>query len=197
MKKLKNLMRGIIFLLLIILLFITCKKQDTVVINEEKPDVQLIYPVSEPYIRIPENDPPMPSGMYPSGMDDGIAPEGKLLRVYESELLETLWGEIRVAPIMYLYDKDNRILGTYDVSKILSEKFWAGNIQIRYNSTRNSFDLIFSLDAYGNYGTGYIDLNTYEFIRELKIIEQTEEEKKRNEEQGIPDREEGAVVSTK
>jgi len=58
--------------------------------------------------------------------------------------------------------------------QIVFNKNWGGGIDIKYNSERNSFDIIFSIDARGNYGTGYIDLNTNEFIRELKIIERVE-----------------------
>jgi hypothetical protein len=113
---------------------------------------------------------PLPLGRY---QEDTVAPNGKMLRVYIKEKKETMWGDI-FSPIIYLYDKDGNELAIYDTVELLSEGFWPGLIGITYNKERNSFDMIFSLDAYGNYGTGYIDLNTNEYIRELLIVPKNE-----------------------
>jgi hypothetical protein len=54
--------------------------------------------------------------------------------------------------------------------------------------------MLFSLDGYGNYGTGYIDLNTNNYVRELDSIELSDEEKRSKENQGTPDWEEGSNI---
>jgi len=113
-----------------------------------------------------------PLGFY-YNKNEIFAPDGKLLRVYNAETEETLWGPIS-SPIIYLYDKDNIELAKFSTLVLISEDFWPGIIDISYNSERNSFDLTFSLDASGNYGTGYIDLNTNEYVRELLFLPQEE-----------------------
>ncbi|MDR2259035.1 MAG: hypothetical protein LBE14_07800 [Treponema sp.] len=101
-------------------------------------------------------------------------PDGRLLRVYNSDIFETQWGPVYDAPVIYLYDKENKVLATYNVFESVFEKSWGGNIDVTFNSKRNSFDMVFSLDAYGNYGTAYIDLNTNEFVRELLEVDRDE-----------------------
>lgn len=110
---------------------------------------------------------PLPLGKY---QEDTVAPNGKMLRVYTKEKKETQWGDI-FTPIIYLYDKDGNELAVYDTKELFSEDdFWPGLIGIKYNKERNSFDMVFSLDAYGNYGTGYIDLNTDKYVREAESL---------------------------
>ena len=55
--------------------------------------------------------------------------------------------------------------------------------------------MLFSLDAYGNYGTAYIDLNNNEFIREADIIYPSEQDLAEQElqNQNIEEREEGST----
>jgi len=131
--------------------------------------------------------PMLPAGLYGRGGPDGFAPDGKMLRAYNSKIFETLWGPVYDAPILYLYDKENKILATYNVFELIFKNNGGGEIQIAYNEERNSFDMIFSLDAHGNYGTAYIDLNTNEFIRELLTIPEDEQREREREQQGIID----------
>ena len=79
------------------------------------------------------------------------------------------------------------MLEIYNVFDIIFEGSWGGNIGTKYNNDRNSFDMVFSLDAYGNYGTGYIDLNTNEFVRELLTIPRDAQDEQEFLRQGIPD----------
>lgn len=179
------------FLVFFVLSFSNCKKQNVVDSADIKKGNSQIDQIDEPYIRTPENIPPIPPGMrmYNSiGTDDVFAPDGKMVRVYVGKTLETQWGPIH-APVIYLYDKENRILFKYNILDLVSEDFWGGTIEIKYNNERNSFDMVFSLDAHGNYGTAYIDLNTNQFVRELLIIpdERDEQALQRLQRQGIPD----------
>jgi len=158
--------------LLIFLTFITCKKQNTDSISEVR--TIEIYPIDEPVIRNFESLPATPAGLYNRGTEYGtayvFAPDGKVICAYNSEIFETPWGPVYDAPVLYLYDKENKILATYNVFELIFKKHGGGEIQTTYNEKRNSFDMVFSLDAYGNYGTAYIDLETNEFVRELLII---------------------------
>jgi hypothetical protein len=52
------------------------------------------------------------------------------------------------------------------LSYVISDQFWGGVIDISYNNARNSFDMIFSVDAHANFGTAYIDLNSDQFIKD-------------------------------
>jgi hypothetical protein len=139
--------------------------------------------VYEPVIQNSGNTPSL--GIY-SGSEDIYAPDGKMIRVYNGEVQETSWGPI-YSPIIYLYDEKNRILAIYNTLDLVSESFWPGSIRIIYDSDRNSFDMIFSLDEYGNYGTAYIDLNTNKLIRELVTIPEDERNEQLLQRQGIPD----------
>ena len=47
--------------------------------------------------------------------------------------------------------------------------------------------MIFSLGPFGNYGTGYIDLNNNKYFRELLTIPIDEQFERDFERQGIPD----------
>jgi len=162
--------RIILFLLLVISFFIDCKNQKSGSISDKGKEILEVHQVNEPFIRNSENTPPVPPGMYYHGTKDGVAPDGKLLRVYNSEIFETQWGPVYDSPVIYLYDKDNVVLATYNVFESIFNSSWGGDIIITYNNERNSFDLVFSLDAYGNYGTAHIDLNTNEFVRDLLTI---------------------------
>ena len=174
-----------LFLIFFIILFsISCIKKVKENVSEEIPEYPLVIETenndfetqqnNDPFIRTFENMPPVPQGMYYRGGPNCFSPDGKMLRVYKSEIFDTIWRQVYDAPIMYLYDYENNILAIVDVFEIVFNKDWGGGIDIKYNSERNSFDMIFSIDAHGNYGTGYIDLNTNEFIRELKSIERVE-----------------------
>jgi hypothetical protein len=151
-------------LLLMPLLFTYCKKQDSRVFSEtDEPTVQ------QTDEHIPRNSEDIqPMGIYPTYAPEGtVAPDGKMIRVYNNETMETQWGPV-YAPVIYLYDKENKELAKYNIRDLISEDFWGGAIHITYNNDRNSFDMVFSIDKYGNYGTAYIDLNTNQFIRELR-----------------------------
>ena len=102
-----------------------------------------------------------------AGYQDKAAPNGKILRICEEEV-EASWGSSNY-PIVYLFDKENRILAKYSTFDLISENWWVG-IEVSYNNGRNSFDMVFSVDSRGNYGTGYIDLNTNEYVRDLFIM---------------------------
>ena len=117
---------------------------------------------------------PLPLGRY-YNMVDNFSPDGKMLRVYNDEIMDTRWGPI-FSPIIYLYGSNNEVLATYNTITLVSEYFWVGAIRINFNIERHSFDLYFSLDSPGNYGTGYIDLTTYEYIRELTTVPLSAEE---------------------
>lgn len=135
---------------------------------QKAPQTEIVVPrsqqVDKAVIRDPTNLPQTPLGFYNRGGEYGFTPDGKLLRAYNTEIFETRWGPVYDAPILYLYDREDRILAIYNVFELIFEKSWGGVIRIIYNNERNSFDMIFSLDAYGNYGTAYIDLNTNEFV---------------------------------
>jgi hypothetical protein len=170
----ENLMRKLILISLLIPLFAFCEKRNTNVI----PESIIINSDNQNY----EN---LQSMKVYRGTEDIFAPNGKMLRVYNSETMETPWGPI-YAPIIYLYDIEKNALAKYDIIDLVSDNFWGGNIDITYNEERNSFDMVFSLDAYGNYGTAYIDLNTNKFVRELLIIPD-ERNIQTLQHQGIPD----------
>jgi hypothetical protein len=174
---------SILFLMFLFLFFLilNCRKQNVSGITDANKENVQIGQIAEPYIRNSENIPPIPSGMYYYGTQDLSTPDGRLLRIYNSEIFETQWGPVYDAPIIYLYDKENRVLATYNVFELVFEKSWGGDITIKYNNERNSFDMVFSLDAYGNYGTAYIDLNTNKFVRELLAIDREETEQERQQ----------------
>jgi hypothetical protein len=160
------------------LLLSNCIKQNTRNIVERKE-----ANVYEPVIQNSENTQSL--GIY-SGSEDVYAPDGKMIRVYNGKKEETSWGPI-YSPIIYLYDGKNRILAIYNTLDLVSESFWPGSIRIIYNSERNSFDMIFSLDEYGNYGTANIDLNTNKLVHELVTIPNAERNEQILQRQGIPD----------
>ena len=125
-----------------------------------------------------------PLGFYYN--NDFVAPDGKMLRIYNDKIEETPWGNVS-SPIIYLYDKDNNELKYFNTLELVSEDFWPGSIQIKYNHDRHSFDMIFSLDGHGNYGTGYIDLSNNSYIRENSDDLRSEEEIEQLFKQGLPD----------
>jgi hypothetical protein len=172
---------------LVFLLFLNCKKQNVSSITGVEKEIFQIDQIDEPCIRNLENSPQIPPGMYYYGTKDLFTPDGKLLRIYNSEIFETQWGPIYDAPIIYLYDKENKVLATYNVFELVFEKSWGGNIDVTYNNEHNRFDMVFSLDAYGNYGTAYIDLNTNEFVRKLVAVPNDEKNEQILQHQGIPD----------
>jgi hypothetical protein len=172
---------------LVFLLFFNCKRQSVVGIVDAQKENSQVDRIDEPYIRTSENIPPIPPGMYSYGMKDLFTPDGRLLCIYNSEIFETQWGPVYDAPVIYLYDKENKVLATYNIFELVFEKSWGGNIDVTYNSERNSFDMVFSLDAYGNYGTAYIDLNTNRLIRELVAIPNDERDERVLRRQGIED----------
>ena len=167
--------------------FSNCGKQYNNDSSEAKLEEQEIYINDINQIINSENKPSLPSGFHYFGIEDIYSPDGKMLRIYSSEIFETEWGPVYDAPIIYLYDKENNVLGTYDVFVLIFERSWGGNIRITYNNDRNSFDMVFSLDSYGNYGTGYIDLNTNKFVRELLSLPKDETFERQFERQGIPE----------
>jgi len=164
-------------LVLIVFPLTNCKKQNNTTISAEKEVYQFdeeTYQFDEPFFRHSGNLPPIPPGLYHHRTKDVFAPNGKMIRVYNREIYESRWGPDVPdydEPILYLYDKDNNVIATYDVLELVYEKFLGGSIIITYNEKRNSFDMVFSIDSYGNYGTAYIDLNTNKFVRELERIE--------------------------
>jgi len=185
----------IVLIMFIIIFFSGCKKNeiskniDTIdnpeIHQEIKQGTEI---VSQEFEEIP------PLGKF-RGIQDMEAPNGKILRVYNNEVMETPWRPI-YSPVIYLYDQNKKVLAKYNTNFLISDDFWPGNIKITYNTERNSFDMIFSLDVYGNYGTGYIDLYTNEYIRELICIEPTEEEilEKERQNQGPEGYEEGSTL---
>jgi hypothetical protein len=170
--------KHIIFLILLLFLFESCNKKnisnDTKSSNVKTNDVQIYQffePKSSNYLYIFTTD------------DDIVALNGKKIRVYNGKTKETPWGPL-YAPVIYLYDKDNKELDKYDVLDLISENFWSGQIDITYNNERNSFDMVFSQDAYGNYGTAYIDLNTNKFVHELLAIDREGPSEEERQHQG-------------
>jgi len=161
----------ILISMFIFLFFSGCNKQ---IVNATIDVTENPIMYQDDILVIPDFEEIPPLGIY-YRMDDMVAPNGKILRVYNDGIMETLWGPI-YSPIIYLYDKGKKVLAKYNTIDLISNDFWPGVISITYNNERNSFDMVFSLDAYGNYGTGYIDLNTNEYVRELAVIEPSEEE---------------------
>jgi hypothetical protein len=152
-------------LISLVLFLICCRKENIGVVNE------------------PKTEDMQPMGIY-QGTEEMVAPNGKIIRVYNAaETMETQWGPLYAA-VIYLYDKDQKELAKYNILELISENFFGGDIRITYNNKRNSFDMTFSRDAYGNYGTAFIDLNTNQFIRDsFEVI--TVEEDNYIEENGI------------
>ena len=151
-------------LIIVIALIVGCKKKEitnTSISNFDVEDTSEIEEISRQNI---DEINPFPLGKY-YYMEDIFSPNGTILRVYNNEVKETLWGPI-YSPIIYLFDKDNKEIANFSTIDLVSEDFWPGNINITYNAERHSFDMIFSLDGPGNYGTGYIDLNSTKYIRE-------------------------------
>lgn len=162
---------------LLLLIFLSCQKQDNIQTSETSCKYSELSQDDIVDKQNFENNDPVPLNFhYITGFYDISecinAPNGKKLCVYNNEAKETPWGTI-YSPIVYLYNKNGEVLSTYDTFELISNDFWVGDIDRVYNAERNSFDLIFSLDAYGNYGTGYIDLETNEYVRELKTLEKT------------------------
>ena len=158
--------RHIFFFFLFFLQFSNCEKQNTNNVVETKIEETGTDQSNEFIIENSEN---ILSLVRYYGMVDVFAPDGKMLCAYNDKTMETLWGPI-FSPILYLYDKEKKVLAKYNTIDLVSEDFWPGNILSSYNKERNSFDMVFCLDAIGNYGTGYIDLSTNKFIRELLEI---------------------------
>jgi hypothetical protein len=159
-------MRRLFSISLLILLFSTyCRKHNSSDIVEVEN-----MKVSQIDETISKNNEKIQSMRAYYGMKDVFAPDGKMVRVYIGRTLETQWGPI-FAPVIYLFDEKKRILAEYNILELIDERFWSGDIDITYNNERNSFDMLFSLDAYGNYGTAFIDLNTNKFVRELLKID--------------------------
>lgn len=167
------------------ILSIGCKKQHTDNIPEPNITPVNIKKNEETITRNLDDIEPHPLGMYHGindtsspckmyGSKDIFSPNGKVLRVYNNEIKETLWGPI-YSPIIYLYSRNNEELAKYDTHDLIAEDFWPGNVDVTYNNKRNSFDLSFQLEA-GNYGTGYIDLNTNEYFRESTYRAPSEED---------------------
>jgi hypothetical protein len=176
---------SILSFVLIAFSLVYCKKQNTNIILETETEAIEAYQFDEPFFRHSGNLPSIPPGLYYHRTGDIFAPDGKMVSVYNREVSETPWGLYYDAPVIYLYDKDNNVIATYDILDLVSENFLGGDIIITYNKERNSFDMVFSLDAYGNYGTAYIDLGTNQFIRELKRIERNTKNNE-DEMQGMP-----------
>ena len=177
--------------LLLLLIFASCKKSDNISNNEPFDKYILEDTCKQDTVDIV----PLPLGIY-RGTEDVFSPNRKMLRVYNNEVMDTPWGSI-YSPIIYLYSKENKELAKYNTDDLVSDNFWPGIIDITYNADRNSFDLIFSLDAYGNYGAGYIDLNTNVYFREVDSLSRDDEKEKKREQQGIPDWEEGSILKAK
>jgi hypothetical protein len=165
----------------LIFLVIFCEKQNTSVIESNNK-----YSDPNQASVITHDSENLQSMTVYRGTEDVFAPNGKVIRIYNSKTMETQWGPI-FAPVIYLYDIEKKELAKYEILDIISENFWGGNIDVTYNNERNSFDMIFSLDAYGNYGTAYIDLNTNEFVRELATMPNDERNEQISQHQGIPD----------
>jgi hypothetical protein len=168
-----------IFTILLFLFVFGCKKQGAQVVEIKNTETDI---ASEVFVEDPGNTTTLTRY---AGMDDVFSPDGKILRVYNNEVKETQWGPI-YSPVIYLYDGENRILSKYNTFELVSEDFWPGNIRINYNNKRNSFDMIFGLDAYGNYGTGYIDLNNNRYFRELLSLPNDKQNDQEFQQQGIP-----------
>ena len=156
------------FFVINVLLFVSCKKEDNNNVIKIDKDEDIPSQIDEFEIINNENDDIIPFVTY-GFSKDVTAPNGELIRIYNHRKKESPWGPI-FSPIIYLYDSDWNVLGMYDTNTLISEDFWPGEIDVEYNIERNSFDMIFSADGIGNYGTGYINLNTYEYVRELETL---------------------------
>lgn len=180
----------IIFFVIHFFTYFSCEKHNNDIIKENT-TVQKEIPQPElqslQYSKIIQN---LPLGIY-EGTKDIITPNKKMVRIYNSEYMDTPWG-IVYSPILYLYDENNYEIGKYTTNDLICEDFWPGNISFKYSNELNRLDMVFSLDVYGNYGSGFIDLNTNKYVRESSSIDISEEEKLKKEKQGIPDWEEGA-----
>ena len=176
------------------LLSVSCKKQNTNTIAGTNTETNGIEEVKEITNQSQDDLKPFQLKRY-YGMADVLSPDGMILRVYNNEIKETPWGPI-YSPIVCLYNKDDVVLVKYNTIDLIDKDFWPGEIDITYNVERHSFDMLFSADGYGNYGTGYVDLNTNKYIRELIRIEPSEEEKleKELQNQNLEEREEGATL---
>jgi len=174
---------SILLLFFSLLFFTDCKKENINIIDGKNIENSEIHKVNESINHGLEN---IQSLKIYRGMKGMLAPDGKMLYVYIGKTLETQWGQI-YAPVIYLYNEDKHVLSTYDILKLVDERFWGGDIEITYNNKRNSFDMVFSLDTYGNYGTAYIDLITNEFVRELLMIPIDMQREQEREQQGTVD----------
>ena len=160
-----------LLLVVLILFSANCKKQtNTDIIKSEMEGIAIRNSKSIQTL--------IPPGMHYLKSNDVLPAGGQNIFIYNSDILETQWGSLFGKPFIYLFDKENNLLETYDVQKLINDEFYGGSIEIFYNNERNSFDLTFSFGGYGDYGTAYIDLNTYEIVRELllQIDEQFEYE---------------------
>ena len=188
----RNYIISILALVFVVLSLTYCKKQNTNTISETKTETIDVYQFDEPFFRHSNNLPQIPPGLYHHITEDVFAPDGKMVSVYNREIFETPWGLDYDAPIIYLYDKENNVIATYDILDLVAKSFLGGDIIITYNKERNSFDMVFSLDAYGNYGTAYIDLSTNKFVRELERIERDTGRNEHEMQGTIEDHEEGS-----
>jgi len=112
----------------------------------------------------------IPPEMFYHNSNDALPESGHNLFIYNSEIMETQWGPLYGIPIIFLFDNKNNLLTTYSVQELINDEFFGGSIEISYNNERNSFDLIFSFGGYGDYGTAYVDLSTYEIVRGFTSI---------------------------
>ena len=184
----------IIFTLFNIFLFsVSCNKQNTNTIEKTDNKINKVQETEESIGQNFYDIEILPKKKY-YGMSDTFAPDGKKISVYNNEIKETPWGPI-YSPIIYLYEKDGEELVKYNIYDLISEDFWPGNIDIAYNDERNSFDLSFYLEL-GDYGAGYINLDTNDYIRESTYRGPTEEEilEKKRQNEGPEGYEEGSTL---
>lgn len=142
-----------------------CKKLNNTVIDKTI-ETSEIKSMSESVIQKFDNTPAL--GIY-YGMKDISSQDGTMIRVYNDKLKETAWGPI-YSPVIYIFSKEGTVLAKYNTIDLFSRDFWPGDIEITYNDEQNYFHLVFSLDAYGNYGTANINLNTNILTRDIMIV---------------------------
>jgi len=94
-----------------------------------------------------------------------ITPDEEIILVCKPlHTKDTNWGPIILPSIeVYNYEK-KAMLVSYDTLALLSEDFYGGNVGFKYREKTNAVYITFSLDAFGNYGMAYIDLNTLKLV---------------------------------
>ena len=108
----------------ILFAFLACEKEDIDIISGINDENFGITQIDEVFTECSENIPPIPQGLYSRVEKHVYSPDGKMIFIYNSRIFESLWGPVYDAPIAYLYDKENRILATYDIFEMIFKGSW-------------------------------------------------------------------------